>query len=446
MEMRFIGNTDKKGRSNRRLTKTLAGVLLAVVMMATNFGGIVPGTAFASTDVYNLSDLGTADSNTGGLSVFSGNYILKSDLYISDYIVIADDTSIDLNGHSIEADYNLYINSTGTLNILDSSDNHDGLILNHLYIGTYGTLNIFDGTVEVSSNNGTITQTGGYAYIVNNYGTYTQTGGWNSNNKTITLIPNGGVLTSQSRVYTILTSGGEKLNVLPSQPGAPSANDTFDGWFTAADGGDRVTLDTVFTHDTNIYAHWTNTSASSGNNPPMTPNSATSSPSTTNTSDGEVYLENPSDDSTKDYLGVLMEKIEEAIKAGGAQTIYWNEGTALPGPVMKLLQENPQITLVFSYTYEGLDYVVTLPGKYVKYDPNVPWCGPLYLYGLYGKYGTTTAPVATTTQAGERSYTVISGETLWGIAMRLGTTVEELVRLNNITNPDRIDIGQIIRY
>ena len=146
------------------------------------------------------------------------------------------------------------------------------------------------------------------------------------------------------------------------------------------------------------------------------------------------------------YFDELTTKLEEAIKAGGPQTIYWNEGTALPGPVMKLLSENPQITLVFSYTYEGLDYVVTLPGKYVKYDPNVPWCGPLYLYGLYGKYGTTTAPVATMTQAGERSYTVISGETLWGIAMRLGTTVEELVRLNNITNPDRIDIGQIIRY
>lgn len=146
------------------------------------------------------------------------------------------------------------------------------------------------------------------------------------------------------------------------------------------------------------------------------------------------------------YFDELTTKLEEAIKAGGPQTIYWHEGTALPGPVMKLLSENPQITLIFSYTYEGLDYVVTLPGKYVKYDSNVPWCGPLYLYGLYGKYGTTTAPVATTTQAGERSYTVISGETLWGIAMRLGTTVEELVRLNNITNPDRIDIGQIIRY
>ncbi|SDA41285.1 LysM domain-containing protein [Lachnospiraceae bacterium G11] len=154
------------------------------------------------------------------------------------------------------------------------------------------------------------------------------------------------------------------------------------------------------------------------------------------------------EETTGDYLDELMVMLEAAIASGTEKTINWSEGTALPGPVMKILEENPQITLVFSYTYQGLDYRVTLPGKYVKYDPKIPWCGPLYLYGLYGKYGTNTnsLPKATTSRAGERTYTVISGETLWGIAMRLGTTVEELVRLNNIPNPDRIDIGQIIRY
>ena len=32
---------------------------------------------------------------------------------------------------------------------------------------------------------------------------------------------------------------------------------TFDGWFTAADGGEKVTTDTVFEQNTTIYAHWT---------------------------------------------------------------------------------------------------------------------------------------------------------------------------------------------
>ena len=32
---------------------------------------------------------------------------------------------------------------------------------------------------------------------------------------------------------------------------------TFDGWFTAAEGGEKVTTDTVFNGNTTIYAHWT---------------------------------------------------------------------------------------------------------------------------------------------------------------------------------------------
>ena len=31
---------------------------------------------------------------------------------------------------------------------------------------------------------------------------------------------------------------------------------TFDGWYTATDGGEKVTTETVFTEDTTIYAHW----------------------------------------------------------------------------------------------------------------------------------------------------------------------------------------------
>lgn len=31
---------------------------------------------------------------------------------------------------------------------------------------------------------------------------------------------------------------------------------TFDGWYTATDGGNRITVDTIFTENTTIYAHW----------------------------------------------------------------------------------------------------------------------------------------------------------------------------------------------
>lgn len=42
-------------------------------------------------------------------------------------------------------------------------------------------------------------------------------------------------------------------------------------------------------------------------------------------------------------------------------------------------------------------------------------------------------------------YEVVSGDTLWSIAKRYGTTVEDLVRLNSIENADLIYPGQKIR-
>ena len=52
--------------------------------------------------------------------------------------------------------------------------------------------------------------------------------------------------------------------------------------------------------------------------------------------------------------------------------------------------------------------------------------------------GSTTPPSGTTT------YTVQRGDTLSEIAERFGTTVNELVRLNNIQNPNLIYPGQVL--
>jgi LysM repeat protein len=48
-------------------------------------------------------------------------------------------------------------------------------------------------------------------------------------------------------------------------------------------------------------------------------------------------------------------------------------------------------------------------------------------------------------QAGDRVYVVSKGDTLSSIAKRLGVSLAELQKLNNIANPDQISVGQKLR-
>lgn len=56
--------------------------------------------------------------------------------------------------------------------------------------------------------------------------------------------------------------------------------------------------------------------------------------------------------------------------------------------------------------------------------------------------GTTTT---TTTQVSGDTYVVKSGDTLSGIAAKYGTTYQDLAKYNNISNPNRISVGQVIK-
>ena len=108
---------------------------------------------------------------------------------------------------------------------------------------------------------------------------------------------------------------------------------------------------------------------------------------------------------------------------------------------MKKLQENPQITLVFSYTYLDEDFEVTIHGCDVQADPNVTWCGPLYLYSIYGGYFGEENGVK---ESG--TYIVQAGDTLSSLAEKFNTTIKNLVALNNIKDENLIYIGQELKY
>ncbi|MBP5495234.1 MAG: LysM peptidoglycan-binding domain-containing protein [Lachnospiraceae bacterium] len=107
---------------------------------------------------------------------------------------------------------------------------------------------------------------------------------------------------------------------------------------------------------------------------------------------------------------------------------------------MLYLVEHPDITLIYTVTYEGQEYTITIPAGKAIEDPNIPWYGPLWLLANYG--GDNVPEII----AGSGKYTVVAGDTLSAIAEKFGTTVDYLAQKNGIKNPDYIIVGQVIVY
>ena len=107
---------------------------------------------------------------------------------------------------------------------------------------------------------------------------------------------------------------------------------------------------------------------------------------------------------------------------------------------MNFLVNHPDITFVYHITYEGQEYTITIPaGKAVAYA-DTPWYGPLW---LLANYGGNNAP---TGAKGNGTYIVKAGDTLTGISVKLGVTIQYLVDKNGIKNADYIIEGQEINY
>ena len=142
-----------------------------------------------------------------------------------------------------------------------------------------------------------------------------------------------------------------------------------------------------------------------------------------------------------DYLDPLRELLKYAISLGGERTVTWDKGTGLTYDIMKTLQDHPQLTLIFRYNFANVSYEVTIQGKDVVTDPDVPWYGPMNLYGRYGLRISSFNP-----STGERTYRVVRGDNLTKIARRFNVTVDWLVKKNLIKNPNLIWANQMLKY
>ena len=140
-------------------------------------------------------------------------------------------------------------------------------------------------------------------------------------------------------------------------------------------------------------------------------------------------------DPIRTEVGIGVEVIKES---GNATTVYYTGDFSLPYEIMKTLQDNPLLTLVYTFPFEGETVTVSIPGSQVVASPEIPWYGPAYLVSNFssGKvYGNESGV-----------YIVKKGDTLTAIAHVFGTTVQALVDKNKIKNPDLIYVGQEIKY
>ncbi|MBP5493619.1 MAG: choice-of-anchor J domain-containing protein [Lachnospiraceae bacterium] len=140
-------------------------------------------------------------------------------------------------------------------------------------------------------------------------------------------------------------------------------------------------------------------------------------------------------DPIRTEVGIGVEVIKET---GNATTVYYTGDFSLPYEIMKTLQDNPLLTLVYTFPFEGETVTVSIPGSQVVASPEIPWYGPAYLVSNFssGKvYGNESGV-----------YIVKKGDTLTAIAHVFGTTVQALVDKNKIKNPDLIYVGQEIKY
>ena len=116
-----------------------------------------------------------------------------------------------------------------------------------------------------------------------------------TNTYTIIFNPNGGKVTPTS------AETGTDGKLVTDLPTPTRDGYTFDGWYTAADGGKKCDKETVFPASTTLYAHWTKTSG--GDDGPyftitFDPNGGTVTPTSLQTdSEGKLtWMPNPTRD------------------------------------------------------------------------------------------------------------------------------------------------------
>ena len=124
--------------------------------------------------------------------------------------------------------------------------------------------------------------------------------------------------------------------------------------------------------------------------------------------------------------------------SGGSTGGGGNTGGIIPDPVVRIKNPDGTYTVKSGDTLSVIanDFGVTVD-QLVRWNnisnPNLITVGQILYFSDKSSSGSGT------------TYVVQAGDTLSGIAARFGTTVAELVSLNNISNPNLIYVGQVLK-
>ena len=125
-----------------------------------------------------------------------------------------------------------------------------------------------------------------------------------------------------------------------------------------------------------------------------------------------------------------INRIRTEVAAMGGSFVFWlaNYGVSAPGlDNVDVWQYNDNGSFGGATTDVNYDFKGVLTG------------------GKITPVKVTTAPAAKPAAAATSSYTVRSGDTLSGIAAKYGTTAANLASINGISNPNLIQAGQVIK-
>ena len=146
-------------------------------------------------------------------------------------------------------------------------------------------------------------------------------------------------------------------------------------------------------------------------------------------------------------LGVNWKDIASANGIKSPYIIYVGQSLVIPGA--NTTNTNPTSNNGTTYTVKSGDTLSAIAAKYgttyqkIASDNGISDPNKIYPGQVLKIKGATNN--TTNTQDVSKTYTVKSGDTLSAIAVKYGTTYQEIARKNGIANPNKIYPGQVLK-